>query len=560
MKQLPNIGTNNNNPMNMQSPLTRNQRSQFDLSQPIKTTAYMDINYPFYWEEVLPSDTFKIDSVLTARTLTLKTPLFDNLYMQKDFWFVPWRIVWDNFLTFMGENPGGGPPIDKLIPIMNDDTKEYTGATQKVNEVGLSQNSIWDYLGGIEIKKPINYSTAGNFITALLPRSYNKIMSDWYTDENFNTIWLDPTNNIEPFAGTVAKGDGPDNFVLYQLAKKRKKKDYFTGGLPFITKDYVNRLGLNVPLNLSNLIVELSQSPANNETFWKQADSITTPGQAGGITINSSGITQDSMPYNIAYDPNGSLTASTSGLGFSIATLRMTEKLQQWMERNALGSRYVESNYIKFGVAIQDSRLQRAEWLGGGTERIAITPVAQTSETADTPLGELAGIGTLVHNQGGFTKSFPEHGYIMGIFSCYADLTYTQGISKKLMRRTKYDIFDPLFENLTDQEVKKRELQIHNDATDNETFCFNERYAEYKYPFTRITGLMRPQADNSLDVWNATQELPDHTIMNADFLTYNTPTRIWAVSNEPALLITGITNVTVARPMQMHSRPQLGGW
>lgn len=501
------------------------QRSSFNRSHGYKTTLDSGYLVPFFVDEVLPGDTFNLKATLFGRLSTPIVPFMDNMYLETFFFFVPNRLVWDNWQKFNGEQKNPGDSTDFLIPTLE------AGA----HEVG----SIADYFGiptGVQLEK----------INALPFRAYNLIYNEWFRDENLQDSLEVPT------------GDGPDPINKYSLVRRGKRHDYFTSCLPWPQKGPGVELPLGATANLNGTLSVPGGSYAlsvntdgnslshNPNWTWQSGSSvnptITVP--TNRIDMSKSGVTVD-------------LSSATA---ITINSLRQAFQLQKLYERDARGgTRYTEILRAHFGVISPDARLQRPEYLGGSSTRININPVQQTSATDTTsPQGNLAAYGVLGDKVNGFTKSFVEHGYIIGLVNVRADLTYQQGLNKMWSRQTRFDYYWPALAHLGEQAVLNKEIYAQGTADDNKVFGYQERWAEYRYFPSQITGKFRSTYAQSLDVWHLAQEFAELPKLNAEFIVDNPPiARVLAVQNEPQILLDCYFSLNCVRPMPIYSVPGL---
>lgn len=498
------------------------QRSSFNRSHGYKTTLDSGYLVPFFVDEVLPGDTFNLKATLFGRLSTPAVPFMDNMYLETFFFFVPNRLVWDNWQKFNGEQKNPGDSTDFLIPTLEAGT----------HEVG----SIADYFGiptGVQLDK----------INALPFRAYNLIYNEWFRDENLQ-------DSLE-----VLTGDGPDPINKYNLVRRGKRHDYFTSCLPWPQKGP----GVELPLgSTANLQGTLSIPTANvlatgndgavgvygNKWFTNNNQALTVKTASGSIDMKTSGVTVD-------------LSSATA---ITINSLRQAFQLQKLYERDARGgTRYTEILRAHFGVISPDARLQRPEYLGGSSTRININPVQQTSATDTTsPQGNLAAYGVLGDKVNGFTKSFVEHGYIIGLVNVRADLTYQQGLNRMWSRQTRFDYYWPALAHLGEQAVLNKEIYAQGTADDDKVFGYQERWAEYRYFPSQITGKFRSTYAQSLDVWHLAQEFAELPKLNAEFIVDNPPVaRVLAVQNEPQILLDCYFSLSCVRPMPIYSVPGL---
>jgi hypothetical protein len=383
---------------------------------------------------------------------------------------------------------------------------------------------------------------------AFWPRAYNLIYNEWFRDENLQ-------NSV-----VVDKGDGPDTSpsTNYTLLRRGKRKDYFTSALPWPQK------GSSVTLPLGSTAPILRTPNALPAMLYNNSTNTSAPNAALSAF---SGELYNATSGGVSIDPNGGLYADLSAAtAATINQLRQSFQIQKLLERDARGgTRYTEIIRSHFGVVSPDARLQRPEYLGGGSTSININPIAQTSGTnasgTTTPLGTLASMGTgLAHNHG-FTQSFVEHGVIIGIVAVRADLTYQQGLQKMWSRSTRYDFYFPAFATLGEQAVLNKEIYVTGDTTDTGVFGYQERWAEYRYYPSRISGLFRSTAAGTIDPWHLAQKFTSVPTLNTTFIQDTPPVaRTLAVGTEAngqQFIFDSFFDVKKARPMPMYSVPGL---
>ena len=516
-----------------QVPKAEIPRSKFNRSFGHKTTFDSGYLIPVYLDETLPGDTFNVNASMFARLSTPIYPIMDNLYMDVFYFAVPYRLLWDNFQKMMGEQ------IDP------DDSTDYT-IPQIVmpSSTGTTEESLWDYFG-------IPVGVPDITINALPSRAYNLIYNDWFRDENL----------IDSL--TVDTDNGPDTYADYVLKRRGKRHDYFTSALPWPIKDPDSVISL--PLGNEAPIERVS-----NAVSWKayQSGADTLVADANmNVTGNSIG-TSGTM----SLDPRNGIVADLSAATAStINDLREAFQLQKMLERDARGgTRYTEIVKSHFGVTSPDARLQRPEYLGGTSAPVKINPVAQTSESNTTDQGTLAGIGTITVPNAGFTKSFTEHCIVMGIVNVRADLTYQHGLNRMWSRLTRFDHYWPALAHLGEQEILTKELYCSDPATDtgstgttdNErVFGYQERWAEYRYKPSIITGALRSVSAASLDAWHLSQEFAGGAnlpTLSETFIEENPPVdRIVANSAVPEFIFDSYFNIICTRPMPTYSVPGL---
>ena len=514
-----------------QIPRAEIQRSRFDRSHGYKTTLDSGYLVPIYVDEALPGDTFNCSTTLFGRLATPVVPIMDNLRMETFFFAVPYRLVWDNWQKFNGEQKDPGDSTDFLIP-------------QLVAPVGgFTVGSLSDYFG-------LPTGVAGISVSSLWHRAYNLVYNEWFRDQNLQDSVVVPT------------GDGPDTLSDFNLLRRGKRHDYFTSCLPWPQKGP----GVELPLGTTAPIKGIGFYPGISTVAIGASNTYQTDGSTmavGSYAQGTDGLLFQFEGAGAAGPTNlpeiyADLTQASAA---TINSLRQAFQLQRLYERDARGgSRYTEIIRSHFGVVSPDSRLQRPEYLGGSTSRIIIHPVQQTSSTDTTsPQGNLAAFGIVSDSGTGFTKSFTEHTLIIGMVQITADLTYQQGIPRMFSRLGRFDFFWPALAHLGEQAVLNKEIMATGvPATDDDVFGYQERYAEYRYFPSQITGKFRSSDPQSLDVWHLSQEFGAVPELNAAFIVDDPPLdRCIAVPSEPQLLLDVFMNLKCARPMPVYGVPGL---
>ena len=504
-------------------------RSKFNAQKTLKTAFDSGYLVPIFVDEVLPGDSVNLKMTAFTRLATPLFPVMDNMYLDTFFFFVPNRLVWSNWQRFMGErDPDPDSSIDYTIPQMTSPNGGY------------AVNSLQDYMG----LPTVGQVDAGSSIShsALFTRAYNLVYNEWFRDENLQD------------SVTVDKGDGPDTYTDYALLRRGKRHDYFTSALPWPQKGDAVTLPLGDKAyiasdNVGSGVVQAIKDSTGSQKALKTFDNNQFV-VAGDSTYTESAL----------YADLGSATAAT------INSIRNSFQVQRLLERDARGgTRYTEIVRSHFGVISPDARLQRPEYLGGGSAPIIVNPVPQQSASGasgtDTPLGTLGAVGTGLANGHGFASSFTEHGIIIGLCSVRADLTYQQGLHRKWSRETRFDFYFPVFAHLGEQAILNKEIYATGTSTDDDVFGYQERWAEYRYKPSEVTGLMRSTASGTLDAWHLAQNFGSLPTLNSTFIQDQPPVeRVVAVGSEAngqQFIFDSFFDIDMARPMPMYSVPGL---
>lgn len=504
-------------------------RSSFDTQYAHKTTFDGGYLVPIYCDEVLPGDMHNVKATMFARLATPLFPVMDNLHLDTFFFFVPNRLVWSNWVKFMGEQANPTDSISYVVPQITSPAGGYA--------VG----SIFDHFG----LPTAGQITGSNTVThnALPLRAYNLIYNEWFRDENLQ-------NSV-----VVNTGDSGDDVTDYSMLRRGKRKDYFTGALPWPQK------GDSVTLPLGTSAPIKANTTGNTYVSVRDANDVARD------------LVRD-VGNNVTYISNGAVQATSVALfadlsdatAATINQLRQSFQIQKLLERDARGgTRYTELLRAHFGVTPQDYRLQRPEYIGGGSTYVNVNPIAQTSATSisggATPLGNLAAMGTALASGHGFTYHAQEHGYIIGLVNVRADLTYQQGLPKMWSRETRYDFYFPVFAHLGEQAVLNKEIYVTGTSTDDDVFGYQERWAEYRYKPSQITGLFKSTSAGTIDPWHYAQKFTSLPTLNATFIQETPPidrtTAVGSAANGQQFLMDAFFDCKMARPMPMYSVPGL---
>lgn len=533
------------------------KRTKFDRSHVYKTTFDSGRLIPVFIDEVLPGDTTRMSVNYFARLATPIKPIMDNIYLDWFFFFVPNRLVWEHWQNFCFEQEDPDDSTDYVIP-----TVAATG-----NSDNAYIGSLWDYFG-----LPVN--TPGNLsgISALPFRGVYLIWNEWFRDENLQKSVKIQKGDTNEVLNSARASEQPSwvftsgTSIVPGLAcpPRGKRHDYFTSALPWTQKGPGVSVGLagTAPVQGEFSISGFKTGVVSAEDSSNKLQALAVDGRNGRIssypTISSwptdnvtvGGLTQSGLIANL----------DESSI-FTINSLRTAFQMQKFYERLARGgSRYTEVLRSFFGVVSPDARLQRPEFLGSFTKMVNVNPIAQTSATDNTsPQGNLSAYGVTAAKFHGFTKSFVEHGYVFGFVCARADLTYQQGINKMWLRSTVYDFYWPTFAHLGEQAIELREIYAQGSEADTTVFGYQERYAEYRYKPSQITGKFRSSVTSgNLDVWHLSQFFSNAPTLNEEFIMENPPIeRIIAVPSEPEFLLDIGFRYTTVRPMPMFGTPGL---
>ncbi len=536
-------------------------RSRFDRSASLKTSFNVGDVVPFFLEEVLPGDTFSVDTSKVVRLQTLLTPMMDNIYLDTYYFFVPNRLVWNHWKEFCGENTESA-----WIPETEYSMPQITAPA----DAGWSVGTIADYFG-------IPTGVKGLSVSALPFRAYALIINEWFRDQNLQDPLVVPLDdstvagvNSGTFVTDVAKGGKP--FIA------AKYHDYFTSCLPSpqkgpdvlipsATAGEYPVVGNGKTLSLTNgSVVGGFGGVRSDNTLFAGNGALGLPiseSVAGTKFSGQLGVaTQDLLGENLAN--SGLIALASGGLGASINQLRLAFQIQKYYEQLARGgSRYTEVVRSFFGVVSPDARLQRPEYLGGNRVPITINQIIQQSgtESSGTPQGTVVGQSLTTDSHSDFTKSFTEHGFVIGLMVARYDHTYQQGLARMWSRKDKFDFYWPVFANIGEQPVKNKEIFAQGTAEDDEVFGYQEAWADYRYKPNQVTGEMRSAYTASLDVWHLADDYSALPALSDSWIREDKANvdRVLAVTSSVSNQLFADIYVKnfVTRPMPMYSIPGL---
>ena len=543
-------------------PQIKTSRSRFKMKQDIKLTLDAGKLIPFYVAETLPGDTFSVDTKGICRMSTPIYPVMDNCYLDVYYFHVPMRIVWDHAKEFFGENnqTAWEQKTEYKVP------KIKIGAP-KVTEGAPIENSILDYMG-IPTKIIKKGETKVIKINALPVRAYVKIWNEWFRDQNIDNPALNEKNDSE--VGYLDQEETEKKETTLQQAYRggrplwvNKFHDRYTSALPSPQKGEPTLIPMSGDANV--YLYSTAENKVYNGNIWLDS----TNEYAPRLNQVHSDLGPDKLVQVFgSTKKNGSdETAAifkadlSSVTGATINNLRQAFAVQQFMEADARGgTRYREIVRNHFGVDIDDKTVQIPEYLGGQRYMINVSQVVQTSATdATSPQGNAAAISVTPFMENSFTKSFQEHGYVIGVCCIRNDNTYQQGIEKLWSRTDKFDFYWPEFAHLGEQAILNKEIYAQGTAEDEKAFGYQEAYSEYRMAPNRVCGAFRSNATQPLDAWHYADNYSKLPTLSQEWLATDKSIidRTIAVPSQPQFIMDVLVENDAVRPMPIYGTPGL---
>lgn len=524
----------------------RPKKNVFDMSNDVKLSCNMGQLIPFMCEEIVPGDRFKVNTQAFVRMSPMVAPIMHRLNVYTHYFFVPNRIIWDNWETFITGGPdGNSSPVFPRIRLSGPATYGYLG-----------DKTLADYLGiGLGNKNPSN--SGFTEISQLPFRAYQKIYNEYYRDQNL-------TSEINIPTGDGIIGDSPSLDPLISMRRRCFEKDYFTAALPWAQRGADATLPVEPETSSYTKDVRYDNSGSGQLLRHSDGSVISEggtliidpigPDSPTGVMLSNGDVKQ------IDVDPNGTYKVDVDipNGSFTINNFRRAIRLQEWLEKNARGgARYIEQILSHFGVTSSDARLQRPEFLGGGKSPIVISEVLQTSSTDETsPQANMSGHGISAGSNHAMSRRFEEHGYLIGIMSILPRTAYQQGIPRHFLKFDKFDYYFPSFAHLGEQPVYNKELYHDpDDSLNDEPFGYQPRYVEYKYRPSRVHGDFK----TNLNFWHMSRIFDSRPRLNTSFVTANQIDRIFAVEdpNQDKYWVQLHNNVRAIRPMPKYGTPTI---
>lgn len=511
------------------------KHSKFNLSHENKLTCGMGTLVPFMCMETVPGDRFRCQSDMILRMMPLIAPMMHKVDVFMHYFFVPTRIIWKNFDTFLTGGKDGNQTV--AHPFISQSHSQVTTAN-------MNEGSLADYLGFPNLET-IDWETTP--VDALPFRAYSAVYNEWYRDENL----------IDEIG--CSDGDGEDTTTNLTLQRRAWHKDLFTNALPWAQR------GENVTLPFKGQADVTSDDKGTAAVFPLGPGNHDSTSIATGMFkltgLAGDGTSHDTNDYRVAGSANPPVAAKTNlivdltkvGGGISIQDLRWAVIVEKWLERNARGGiRYIEFLLSHFGVHASDTRLQRPEYLGGGKVPIVIGEVLQTSSTDTTsPQGNMAGKGVSAGSLPGFSKYFEEFGYVVGILSIMPKANYFQGMPRQFSRFSRFEMFFPEFCALGEQAILNKEL-LAESSDPNGVFGYTPRFQELR----QIPSTVHGEFKTSLKFWHLAREFSDTPVLSKEFIECHPSERVFAVEDSSDKFVLDIwNNIQAVRPLPKFANP-----
>lgn len=532
------------------------RKNKFDLSREVKMTGNMGLLYPAFIQDVIPGDSYQVSTQQLIRFSPLLAPMMHNIDFKMDYFFVPYRLVWDEWKDFItGGETGNDLPSYPRVKINQWTADNYLKKGGLLDYMGVPP--IWSSCDGednIDKQKAGAITAnltleANHFDVSVLPaRAYQLIYHEYFRDQNVGTEY-------EQYKTSGYTTGAAEKSQVLNLRSSNWEKDYFTSALPFLQR------GPEVELPLGTVTIDQAERSGGGAALDDTLRYLGTRGTTDADGEYFGKLRTFTDPNDVGTTGGGNGAALTGSVeAVTINELRKATALQRWLEIMArAGSRYREQIHAIFGERIPDYTVQVPQYLGGGKTSIMISEILSTytdsSTTSDKPQGDPTGHAMGLGEGIGFKQSFDEHGIILGLARIIPKSSYVQGLSKFWQKFDKFDHYFPQFANLGEQEVLNKELYLEGNPTDNDVFGYQQRYAEYKYSFNRVAGDFR----DNLNYWELSRRFTSHPVLNQNFVACNPSPRIFAVTDqtEDKIWINLNHRVNALRPIPYHSNPSL---